>query len=185
MCLTFQIHEARSQLKAAINNSHPPSAKYLVEAAAACLAPQGISLKPVAWGLMAEAVKSNCPAVTNESDKFYSSIGHKYFKLLDTSPSGQPELVAPKLDSLITGHHHASVAHLLACIHHTGGAKHPDQSSTASPQATITQQTSFLNDKEQQHNLAVTLQACSLMLCCCTSVSSQCTRLCWVGHRQS
>lgn len=77
MCRTqlIQINEVRSQLKASINNSHPPSAKYLVEAAAACLdiglqaAPEGISLKPVAWGLVAEAVKSNCSAVTNESDK--------------------------------------------------------------------------------------------------------------------
>lgn len=178
MCLAFQIDEVRSQLKAAINNSHPPSAKYLVEAAAACLdiglqaAPAGISLKPVAWGLMAKAIKSNCSAVNNEPNNLRSSIGQKYFKLLGTSSSGQPELVAPKLDSLITGDHHAAVAHLLAGIHHTGVAKHPDQSSTASAQATITQQTSFLNAKEHQQNVAVTLQACSLMLCCCTIVAS-------------
>lgn len=114
--------------------------KYLVEAAAACLdyglqtTPSSITLKPVAWSLVAKAIKSHCPAVTNVLDKLCGSVGQKYFSLLGTSSSGRPELVVAKLDSLITGPHHAAVVHLLACIYHTEVSKQPDQSSRQSTQ---------------------------------------------------
>ena len=93
------------------------------------------------------------------------SVGQKYFSLLGTSPSGWPELVAAKLDSLITGPHLAAAVHLLACIHHTQGSTQPDQLSTASMQATQAQQPSFLNADITVRAPAYTsaaLQACPL-----------------------
>lgn len=147
----LQIHEVRSQVKAAISKSHPPSSKYLVETAAACLdnglqtAPEGIILKPVAWNLVTKAVKSNCPALANLVDQLCSSVGQKYFGLVGTSPSGRPELVAAKLHSLITAPHHAAAAHLLSFIHYTQGSTQPDQLSTASTQATQARQSSLPN----------------------------------------
>ena len=109
------------QLKAAILKSHPPTARYIVETAAVCLdyglqtaPPQGFTLQPLAWNLVVKAVKLTCPAIQNLSDKLCGSVGQKYFGLLGTSPSGWPQLVAAKLDSLITSPNRPSVAHLLA-----------------------------------------------------------------------
>ena len=129
------------QLKAAISTSHLQSARYLVETATACLdyglqrAPNGIALKPVAWKLLTKAMKSKCAAVTNVLDRSCGSVGQKHFSLLGTSLSGPPELVAAKLDNLITSGCHAVAAHLLACIYHTQSSKQPDQSAMASWQA--------------------------------------------------
>lgn len=136
--LGFQVRQARIQLKDAIRKSHPSSAQYLVEAAAICLncglqtAHQGFALKPVAWQMVVKAVQSAHPAIINVSDKLCGSMGQKYFTLLGTSPSGRPELMTAKLDSLITGPNRAAVAQLLACIHNTATSRQPDPASTAS-----------------------------------------------------
>lgn len=129
------------QLKAAILKSHPPTARYLVETAAFCLdyglqtaAPQGFTLKPVAWNLVVRAVELTCPAIHNFSDKLCGSVGLKYFSLLGNSPSGCPELVAAKLDSLITSPHRPPVAHLLACTSSTASLRQLHQSSVPSQQ---------------------------------------------------
>lgn len=144
----MQIVEVRKQLKAAVLKSHPPTARYLVEAAAIFLdyglqaAPsQGYTLKPVAWGLVVKAVKSTCPGTYNLSDKLCGSVGQKYFRLLGTSPAGWPELVAAKLDSLITSPHRPPVAQLLACIISAASSTQLYQSSMPSqhlPDASMT-----------------------------------------------
>ena len=135
----MQVVGARKQLKAAILKSHPPTARYLVEAAAICLdyglqaAPsQGCTLKPVAWGLVVTAVTSRCPGTYNLSDKLCGSVGQKYFRLLGSSPAGWPELVAAKLDSLITSPHRPPVAQLLACISSAADSTQLYQSSLPS-----------------------------------------------------
>lgn len=143
----MQVHEARLQLKAAVCKSHPPTAQYLVEAAAVCLdnglqtALQGFTLKPVAWRLVAKAVQTKCPGVLNSSDKLCGSVGQKYFTLLGTSPSGRPELVAAKLDSLITSPNRPAVAQLLARIHKYGSSSQPDPASIARPHVRTTSMT--------------------------------------------
>ena len=137
--------EARVQLKAAILKSHPPTARYIVETAAVCLdyglqtaPPQGFTLQPVAWNLVVKAVKLTCPAIQNLSDKLCGSVGQKYFGLLGTSPSGWPQLVAAKLDSLITSPNRPSVAHLLARTSSAASSRQLYQSSVPSQHASIT-----------------------------------------------
>ena len=108
--------------KTAINKSHPPTARYLVETAAACLdhglqeTPQGFIQKPVAWKLIASSVQASYPGVTNLLERLHGNVGQKYFSLLGTTPSGQSELVVPKITDLITSCHRPPVEHLLACL---------------------------------------------------------------------
>ena len=137
-----------------------------MEAAAACLdyglqtTPQGFILKPVGWSLIVKAVQSRlssqgCPAVADVLDKFCGSVCQKYFSLLGTSPSGLPELVAAKLDSLITSPHRPAVAQLLAGMHTTVSMTQRDQSSITS---------------QHPRNASVTVRAHASHQCCTTGM---------------
>ena len=103
----LQAAEAINQLKAAIAKSHPPTAQYIVETAAACLdhglqsSDTGLQLRPVAWSLVADAVYRSCPQVADLLAKLCGRTGQKYFQLLGNSESGEPEFVGANLDALV------------------------------------------------------------------------------------
>ncbi|KAL0023917.1 hypothetical protein WJX79_010920 [Trebouxia sp. C0005] len=104
---TSSAAEAINQLKAAIAKSHPPTAQYIVETAAACLdhglqsSDTGLQLRPVAWSLVADAVYRSCPQVADLLAKLCGRTGQKYFQLLGNSESGEPEFVGANLDALV------------------------------------------------------------------------------------
>lgn len=119
-----QVLQARQQIQAAIVKTNPsPPAKYLVESAAACLehslvsSNQGFTIKPTAWALVATTVKKRLPAVKNLLEKLHGPMGQKCFRLLGTTPSGEPEFVTIRLGAMIVGYQRAPVERLLACIH--------------------------------------------------------------------
>lgn len=148
--LSVQVLQAQKLLKAAVSKSHPPTARYIVEAAAACLdhglqaTAQGLVLKPVAWNLLTSAVKKSYPEVTNLLDRLHGSVGQKYFKLLGTTQSGQPELVSALLDSLIISSQRPAVSHLLGQLQ-AGSSKQPKQSTAAGQQPALPQNAPSFN----------------------------------------
>ncbi len=103
----LQVVEAQTQLKSAVSKSHPPTAKYLVETAAVCIdigllaSEHGLTLRPVAWSLVADAVYKACPHVADLLEKLCGKTGQKYFQLLGNSESGEPEFVGANLAALI------------------------------------------------------------------------------------
>ena len=139
---SVQVLQARKLLKAAISKSHPPTARYIVEAAAACLdhglqaTAQGLVLEPVAWSLLASAVKQSYPENTKLLDRLHGSVGQKYFKLLGTTPSGQPEFVTALLDILIISSHRPAVSHLLTGVY-AGSPKQSKQSVLSGQQPAL------------------------------------------------
>ncbi|KAL0019101.1 hypothetical protein WJX77_004127 [Trebouxia sp. C0004] len=104
---TSNAAEAISRLKAAVAKSHPPTAQYIVETAAACLdhglqsSDTGLLLRPVAWSLVADAVYRSCPQIADLLEKLCGRTGQKYFQLLGNSESGEPEFVGANLDALV------------------------------------------------------------------------------------
>ncbi len=135
--------EARAKLKAAICKSHPPTARYLVETAAVCLdhglqlAEPGFELRPVAWSLVTKTVTFKCPKVSNLLDKLHGTTGQKYFRLLGTTQSGLPELVAANLDKLVTSENSSSVSQLLQQVSSSIGQPSKSSSKVSSLAASL------------------------------------------------
>jgi len=133
------VTEAQEKLKAAVCKSHPRSAQYLVETAAVCLdhglqvAEPGFELRPVAWSLVAKTVTSKRPKVSKLLEKLHGTTGQKYFRLLGTTQSGLPELVAANLDKLVTSKHSSSVSQLLQQISSSIGQPSKSSSIVSSP----------------------------------------------------
>lgn len=117
----MQVAEALSQLKGAIAKSHPPTAKYLVETAAACL-DQGFEatnaafqMRPVSWLLVADVVSHHCPHA-ELLEKLCGRTGQKYFQLLGNTDDGLPEFVLADINALISPRQSAAVAHILSQV---------------------------------------------------------------------
>ena len=135
--------EARKQLQAAVCKSHPPTARYLVETAAVCLdhglqiAEPGFELRPVAWSLVAKTVTSKSPKMSKLLGKLHSTTGQKYFRLLGTTQSGLPELVAANLDKLVTSENSSSVSQLLQQVSSSIGQPSKSSSKVSSLAASL------------------------------------------------
>ena len=90
-----------------------------METAAVCLdhglqlAKPGLELRPVAWSLVAKTLASKCPKVSHLLKKLRGTTGQKYFRLMGTTQSGLPELVAANLDRLVTSENTPPVSQLL------------------------------------------------------------------------
>ncbi|DBA96940.1 TPA: Exonuclease 3'-5' [Trebouxia sp. C0004] len=170
---TLDVMEARKKLKAAVCQSHPPSAQYLVETAAVCLdhglqvAEPGFALRPVAWSLVAKTVTSKGPKVSNLLEKLRGKTGQKYFRLLGTTQSGLPEWVTAKLDKLVTPEKSSSVSQLLQQI--SSSIEQPLRSSIiVSSLAASMAATSLADTEEPEGKMPMMLKEktkpCSLLL---------------------
>lgn len=176
----MQVVETRKKLKAAVCKSHPPSAKYLMETAAVCLdhglqvAEPGFELRPVAWSLVAKTVTSKCPDVSNLLEKLHGTTGQKYFRLLGTTQSGLPELVAANLDRLVISENTPPVSQLLqqlsSSIGQASGSSSTVSSLVASLAATSLADTEGSDGKTPMARKVQTFAAgtnspCLLMVC--------------------
>ena len=115
----MQVADALSHLKAAVARSHPPTAKYLVETAAACLdhglqlSDTTFQLRPVSWLLVADVVSRHCPHA-ELLEKMCGRIGQKYFQLLGNTYDGLPEFVLADIHALVTAKQPPAVTHILS-----------------------------------------------------------------------
>lgn len=102
-----QVTDAKSHLKGAIAGSHPPTAKYMLETAAACLdvGLQAIGasfhIRPVSWLLVADTVSHHCPHA-ELLEKLCGRTGQKYFQLLGNTDDGLPEFILADIHALIS-----------------------------------------------------------------------------------
>lgn len=102
----MQVADAKSHLKGAIAGSHPPTAKYMVETAAACLdhGLQAIGtsfhIRPVSWLLVADTVSHHWPHA-ELLEKLCGTTGQKYFQLLGNTDDGLPEFILADIHALI------------------------------------------------------------------------------------
>ena len=115
----MQVADALSHLKGAIARSHPPTAKYLLETAAACLdhglqaTNAAFHIRPVAWLQVADVVSHHC-SHAELLEKLCGRTGQKYFQLLGNTDDGLPEFVLADIHALISPRQSPAVAHILS-----------------------------------------------------------------------
>ena len=116
----MQVADALSHLKGAVARSHPPTAKYLVETATACLDhgfqatnDAAFVIRPVSWLLVADVVSHHCPHA-ELLEKLCGRTGQKYFQLLGNTDDGLPEFVLADVHALISSRQSPAVAHILS-----------------------------------------------------------------------
>ena len=115
----MQVADAMSHLKGAIAGSHPPTAKYMVETAAACLdhglqaVGTSFHIRPVSWLLVADTVSHHCPHA-ELLEKLCGRTGQKYFQLLGNTDDGLPEFILADIHALISPRQSPAVAHILS-----------------------------------------------------------------------
>ena len=115
----MQVDDALSHLKGAVARSHPPTAKYLVETATACLdhgfqaTDAAFQIRPVSWLLVADMVSHHCRHA-ELLEKLCGRTGQKYFQLLGNTDDGLPEFVLADIHALISSRQSPAVAHILS-----------------------------------------------------------------------
>lgn len=121
----LQVAEARAALQKAIDACHvAPTAKYLRQAAAACLehglclVPPGpqpnvrLEVRPVRFSLVSEHVRNTCPDIDNLLERLQGKTGSKYFVIT----SELHQLVLLRVHELIHPPHQQTVKDVLATI---------------------------------------------------------------------
>ena len=117
----MQVADALSHLKGAIARSHPPTAKYLAETAAACLdhgfqaTNAAFQIRPVSWLQVADVVSHHCPHA-ELLEKLCGRTGQKYFQLLGNTDDGLPEFILADIHALISPRQSPAVAHILSQV---------------------------------------------------------------------
>lgn len=135
----MQVADALSHLKAAVARSHPPTAKYLVETAVACLdhglqlGDATFQLRPVSWVLVADVVSQHCPHA-ELLEKMCGRVGQKYFQLLGNTDDGLPEFVLADIHALAPGRQSPAVTHILSQMQDRSQPQ-PQQTHTDMPDA--------------------------------------------------
>lgn len=111
-------------MQKALDLSHPVhTAKYLTEAAAACLnhglqqstpgSGRLLLLLPITYAQVAEHVKAECPDISNLLLKLQGKTGSKYFTICRSAVSA-PLMVSLNLSAMITPTQKHHVKHILA-----------------------------------------------------------------------
>ena len=178
----MQVSNARNALQKAIDACHfAPTAKYLRQAAAACLLhglqsvqPDSKShicftVQPVKLSLVAEHVRQACPEIDNLLERLQGRTGSKYFVLT----MEEPACVLVRLHDLIHPPYQQNVRDLLATIRRPAPLAAQSFSITVAPNVRVVPRPIRL-DNGSSSAIAANIGAdddVSVLLLMCTAVN--------------